>query len=126
LRDDFVEQLPAKRNSQIQAELRELQGNVGVEMFLRDAVENGEVVLGAAACAPFVGNIFAQQIEAGCLQSVVHGSRPFDSVIQRLAGNKPPRDAPAKAISHDQRRETFALGKLQQEGTKRMEWRVRG
>jgi CheY-like chemotaxis protein len=126
VRDDAVEQFLAKRNTQVQAELRQLQRHVGVEVFLRDAVENGQVVLGASTSARFVCDILAQQIETGRLQGVVHGSRRFDGIVERFAGDKPPRNTPAEAVLHDQRRQAFAFGKVQEEGTKRMKWRESG
>lgn len=62
--DDFLEEGFAERLADVEAELRELERNVGVEFFGGDAVEHGDVSFGGAAGFGFAGNAFTKAIES--------------------------------------------------------------
>ena len=65
VRDNFFQKFLAEVFAEIEAELRQLQRNIRVQVFLRNAIENCDVFVSGAPCASFVRHIFAEQIQAG-------------------------------------------------------------
>src|SRR5271156_4797568 len=74
VRDDFFQQLLTEIFAQVQSQLRELQRNVCVQMFLRDAIENRDVFVSGSARAPLVLKNFSQEDQGGPLPGA--GSLP--------------------------------------------------
>ena len=78
VRHDFLQKFLAEFFAQIQAQLRQFERNIGVQMFLRDTVENRHVSVCGAASAVFIRHVFAQQIQAGQLETrdLLHARLP--------------------------------------------------
>src|SRR5260370_28820077 len=111
---DGAKQALAKFHVDIEAELRELAGNVGVQSFLSDAFEDLEISIARMLRIRNGGNIFAEIIEAGEHARVIALARGTDGFLQRLTGDEPARHAARGAIGSDPIGEAFVFGKLEQ------------
>ena len=112
--DDGAKQTFAKLNVDVQTELRELAGNVGVQPFLGDAFKNLEISIAGVLCIGNRGNIFAEVIEAGVHSRVIALAGGGNGFIQRLAGDESACHLARGAIGSDPIGEAFAFGKLEQ------------
>src|SRR6266436_9503016 len=83
----------AKFNVDIEAELRELTGNVGVQPFLGDAFENLKISIARMLRVRRGGDIFAKIIEAGEHPRVITLAGGGDGFVERLARDESPRHA---------------------------------
>jgi len=111
---DGESQAFTKFNVDIEAELRELAGNVGVEPFPSDAFKNFEIGVAGVLRIRGGGNIFAEVIEAGKHARVITLAGGGDGFIQRLAGDEPARHTARGAIGSDPLGESFVFGKLEE------------
>src|SRR5260370_41478425 len=111
---DGAKQALAKFHVDIEAELRELAGNVGVQSFLSDAFKNLEIGIAGMLRIRNGGNIFAEIIDAGEHARIIALARGSDGFIQRLTRAEPPTHAARGAIGSDPIGEAFVFGKLEQ------------
>src|SRR5260370_1211286 len=111
---DGAKQALAKFHVDIEAELSELAGNVGVQSFLSDAFKNLDIGIAGMLRIRNGGNIFAEIIEAGEHARIIAFARGGDGFIQSLTGDEPARHAPRSAIGSDPIGEAFVFGKLEQ------------
>src|SRR5207249_12223437 len=61
---DGEHQARAKFTVDVQTELREFAGDVGLEVFLGDGLENREILVAGTLCVRGAGNILAEIIQA--------------------------------------------------------------
>ena len=102
----------AEFGAEVEAELSELAGDVGVQAFVGDAVKNFEVSV-ASALRVFLGrNIFAQIIEAGEHTEIVALAGSGDSFVKSFTWDKTVRHAARAVVGNDPMSKRFAFGKF--------------
>jgi len=69
---DAFEQCLAMRFAKIEAELRQLQRDVGIDFLARNSVEDREVTFRGAPRSRLVRYVFTKQIEAGQASATIH------------------------------------------------------
>src|SRR5260370_23387 len=111
---DGAKQAFAKFNIDVETELGELAGNVGVQPFLSNTFKNLEIGIAGMLRIRNGGNIFAEVIEAGEHARVVALAGGGDGFVQRLTGDESARHAAGGAIGSDPIGEAFAFGKPEQ------------
>ena len=112
--DDGKHQPLAEFGAQIQTELRQLAGNVGLQFFLCDAVEDFQISVASALRIGRSGNILAQIVEAREHPSVVALARGSNRFVQRFAGYETPRHAPRGIVGGNPAGKSRAIGELEE------------
>src|SRR6202008_93946 len=85
----------------IQAELRQFAGNVGMQALLRDAIENFQVRVTGLLGVGGGADIFAQVVEGGVHTRVIAGARHLKRLFQCFAGDKTVRHPARGSVGGD-------------------------
>src|SRR5260370_12198130 len=109
---DGAKQAFAKFDVDVEAELRELSGNVGVQPFLSDAFKNLEIGIAGMLRIGNGGNIFAEVIEAGVHARVIALPGVGGSFTHRFATAQSAPPAPPASLRTDPIATTLPLSKL--------------
>src|SRR5712692_6713521 len=115
--DDRLGLLRAEIVAEIEAQLRELQGDVGVQLFLRDAVEHAEIHLPRADRVLPGSHVLPEVIEADRHACLVANPRGRQGFIQFLPGDKPARRPARQGIGKNETLKELGFGQSDQEGT---------
>jgi hypothetical protein len=113
---DGEHQTRAEFTVDVQAKLREFAGDVGLDVFLGDGLENREILVAGTLCVGGAGNILAEIIQASHHARVITAAGSSDGVLKCLTGNEAARQATRGAMRNDPRAEFLILGKLQECG----------
>src|ERR1700721_250081 len=98
---DRAAQPLAKLDFQVQAELRQLAGYIGVELFPSDALIYFEIGVTRSLCIRCRRTVLSKIIEADEHSGVVAGSGGFDGFIESLSGDKASRHTARGAVGCD-------------------------
>ena len=91
--DNGQDQAFAEFDAEVEAKLRQLAGDVGVEIFLGDAFEDFEIGIAGALGVGGGGDIFAEVVEADEHAGVVALAGGGDGFVESFAGDETVRHA---------------------------------
>src|SRR5712692_451780 len=115
--DDRLGLLRAEIVAEIEAQLRELQGDVGIQLFLRDTVEHAKIHLPSADRVLPGSHVLPEVIEANRHARLVAYPRGGQGVVQFFPGNKPARGPARQGIGKNETLKGLGCGESDQEGS---------
>ncbi len=103
----------AEFHAEVQAELRQFAGDIGVQLLLGDAVINIQVGVAGLLCIRRGGHVLPQAIQGHGHTGMVAHAGGCNRLIQGFSRNKAARHTPRRWVGCDPMREALTVGEFE-------------